>query len=295
MKRTKESRIKQPTAILTGDWHLRENTPICRTDNFQEAQWRKVRWIAELQARYACPVLHAGDLFDHWKPSPYLLSKALLHLPEGFFTVYGNHDLPQHNISLAEKTGIMVLANAFRLGLLKQGHWREEPTSTSVSFPESNRKVLVWHVMTWKGKEPWPGITDRPAKELLKAYPEYALIVTGHNHKRFVETVDGRLLVNPGSLTRQTADQEDHIPAIYLWYAEDNIVEEVLLPIEQGVISREHIDRIERRDSRIAAFISRLGGEWQTGVSFEDNLERFLSANKIHSSVEKVIRKAVFS
>ena len=62
MKRTKQTQTNID-AILTGDWHLREDTPICRTDDFQTAQWEKVRIISDLQKKYNCPVIHSGDLF----------------------------------------------------------------------------------------------------------------------------------------------------------------------------------------------------------------------------------------
>jgi len=125
MIRTK-TRKKEPDAILTADWHLREDTPTCRTDDFWEAQWNKVDQICQLQVKYNdCPILHAGDLFDHWKPSPFLLSTALLYLPEigrEFWTIYGNHDLPNHSIELAKKTGMMTLVNALAIEILPGCH-----------------------------------------------------------------------------------------------------------------------------------------------------------------------------
>jgi N-acetylmuramoyl-L-alanine amidase len=42
----------------------------------------------KLQEKHQCPVFHAGDLFDYWKPSPWLISKAIEHLPDKFYTIY---------------------------------------------------------------------------------------------------------------------------------------------------------------------------------------------------------------
>jgi DNA repair exonuclease SbcCD nuclease subunit len=147
--------------------------------------------------------------------------------------------------------------------------------------------------MTYKGKPPWPGCEDPPAKELLKRYPDYDLIVTGHNHQSFVEELDGRLLVNPGAITRQEADKADHKPCVYLWYAEENQVEPHYLPVEEGVISREHIEQTEERNERIEAFVSRLNDEWEAGLSFEQNLERFFKENEIRQSVQEIIWGAI--
>ena len=114
MKRTL-TKVKPPSTILASDFHLREDHPVCRTDDFWQAQWKKVDFVSELQEKYDCPVLHAGDLFDFWKPSPYLLTETIKHLPNKFFTVYGQHDLPQHNLKLAYKCGINTLAEAGKL------------------------------------------------------------------------------------------------------------------------------------------------------------------------------------
>jgi hypothetical protein len=156
----------------------------------------------------------------------------------------------------------------------------------------SGKEVFMWHKLIWEKKAPpW---SDAPtAKQILKEYPQYDLIVTGDNHASFVVEHEGRLLVNPGSLTRQTADQAKHKPSVYLWYAETNTVKRVELPIEQGVISREHIDKNKKRDARIAAFVSRLQDDWEVGVSFERNLKRFLKKNKISDKVEAIIREAM--
>jgi len=292
MKRTKQL-SKKVHGIFTGDWHGREDQPICRTDDFQKAQWAKISFINDLQRKYNCPVLHSGDLFNHWKPSPYLLSKIIELIPDKFITNFGNHDLPQHALELAYKCGVNTLLQAEKIILFTGTHWGQEPRGRSYFDSVYNRSILVWHVMTWTGSLPWPGCIDIPAEEILEKYQEYDLILTGHNHKSFVVEQDGRLLVNPGSLTRQKADQEEHEPCVYLWHAEDNTVTKVILPFEKDVISREHIEKIQKRDDRIMAFIEKLCDDWETGISFEDNMERFLATNTVRKSVIQIIQEAL--
>jgi len=289
MERT---RNKKPSAILTADWHLREDTPVCRTDDFERAQWEKVEEVKQIQAAFDCPVFHAGDLFNHWKPSPNLLSKTIEHLPDQFWTIYGNHDLPQHSLSLAYKTGIHTLVKAEKINILKSCHWGEIPEQYSWRFYKDST-MLVWHVMTYQDKKPWPGCTDPSSAKLLRKYPYWNLILTGHNHKSFTEEHEGRYLVNPGSLTRQHADQSNHEPCVYIWYAMDNSIEKIILKHDTEVITREHIDNTKERDSRIDAFISKLDGDWQAGMSFEDNLEQFYQVNKIKTPVIDIIQKSL--
>jgi DNA repair exonuclease SbcCD nuclease subunit len=286
-------KIKRPDAILTADWHLREDTPICYLGDYQSDQWEAVDFIANLQAIYKCPVLCSGDLFDHWKPSPYLLSKAIEHLPDQFYTVYGNHDLPQHNLELAHKSGIYTLEQAKVLST-------EPPIDSTIDFCSWNQLPhqvepggkLLWHVFNWQAKLPWPGCTDASAASLLRKYP-YDLIVTGDNHKPFVEEYKGRILVNPGSLMRMDADQIDHKPRIYLWYADTNTVEPVYIPIKDGVISREHLEVKEERDKRIEAFVSQLNGDWKASVTFEENLEIFERENKVKKPIMELVYKSL--
>jgi DNA repair exonuclease SbcCD nuclease subunit len=287
-----------PDAIFTGDWHLREDTPLCRTDDFQKSQWEKVKFIAELQEKYECNVYHAGDLFHHWKPSPWLLSKAMQYLPKQFYTIYGNHDLPQHNLDLADKCGIYVLEKAGKLTVLNGVQWNLNGVHWGINPEEITNqniipKLLIWHIMTYVGSEPYPGCPDSPAELLLKKYPQYEVILTGHNHQSFQAHYKGRVLINPGSITRQDADQDNFRPAVWLYYSDTNTVEPVYLPIEKGVVSREHIEKKQERDDRISSFISKLDTDFKTSINFETNLERFFKQNKIQESVKELIYKTM--
>jgi predicted phosphodiesterase len=288
MKRTVN---KKADLILGADFHIREDIPSCRTDDFLPTLMGKLWWLKRLQKEHECPVLHAGDLFHHWKPSPYLLSLTMSMLPEQFYTIYGQHDLPQHNWQKREYSGIHTLEMAKKLIVLPGVHWGQKPED--LSFPIKGRKILVWHKMVWQGVKLWPDQTDPSAMAILRKYPEYDLILTGDNHKPFVEEYEGRLLVNPGSLTRQTAAQMDHKPRVYLYFADNNSISPAFLPIEDAVVRRDHIDQREERDERLEAYISRLNTDWTVDLSFERNLGEFFRANDIGQDVQKLVYKAI--
>jgi predicted phosphodiesterase len=300
MKRTKKpgaaKPFKEASAILTGDWHLREDTPLCRTDNYWDEQWRKVGFVSNLQTKHQCPVIHSGDLFNHWKPSPYLLTKTIEYLPGDFWTVFGNHDLPQNNIEMREKSGIEVLDRTGVLRVLESGHWNQPVKKNSMLWPKTNSEMLVWHTMVWQGDQPWPGCADPEAGKLLRDTKGPDIIVTGHNHKPFVAERDGRLLVNPGSLMRMSADQIEHRPRVYLWFEEDNSVEPIYIPIDvNGVsaVSRVHLEQIQEKDSRIEAFIEKLDMDWSSEVSFRKNLDQFFANNDIPIKVQDLVWKSL--
>jgi DNA repair exonuclease SbcCD nuclease subunit len=217
------------------------------------------------------------------------------------YCVYGNHDLPQHSLEQSNKCGMFTLETAEKIEMLDECHWNMEPENGSLLygnpiFPKNiNQKVLIWHVMTYpSGKQPWPGCEDLSAGEILDKYPQFDLILCGHNHKTFIEEKDGRLLVNPGSLTRQNADQIDHKPSVFLWYAKSNRVEQVILPHEKNVISREHLDAPKKREGRLRAYIENMNTDWGAAWSFKDNLENHFRKNKsISKKIKDMIWKSI--
>lgn len=279
--------MKRADAILLGDLHLREDTPVCRTDDFLDTQWKKLEFIFGLQMKHNCPVLCSGDLFNVAKPSLWLVSNVMKRIPYKFLTIYGNHDLPNHSLEEQEKCGVYALSIANKLTILSGTHFNQIPTKRSLVI--EGKKILVWHVMTYKDELPFPGCEDLKARSLLHKYPEYDLILTGDNHQSFVQEYKGRLLVNPGSMMRQTADQINHKPCVWLYYADTNTVEPVYLPIDKNAVTREHLDVIEQKENRILAFIETLNKEGLDFVNFEHNLKIFLKKNNINKTIEELV------
>ena len=303
MKRTKIKKV--PSAIFISDTHLREDCPVCRTDNSWEAQSKKFQFIKSLQEKYQCPVLIPGDIFHHWKPSPFLLSWAIEHLPNNIIAIPGQHDLPQHNIELINKSGLFVLKKAGKIKILSERETINIGNSILIyGYPYGSKlheieknssfiKIAMCHILTWVKTPPFPGCEARDGNSLLKKLKGFDVVLVGDNHQPFVIENDGRILISPGSVMRMTADQVNHKPRIYLWYAETNTVESVYLPIKDNVISREHILHTKKRDERIDAFISKLNGNWESSISFEDNIKRFLERNDIPTSTKDIIEKAI--
>lgn len=291
MERTK--RNKKVSAILCSDFHLREDTPSCFTGDFQKEQWVALNFIKQYQAMHNCPVIVAGDIFHHWKPSPYLISKTMEWIPDKTYAIFGQHDLPQHSLDLARKSGLWTLMEGGKIKILGGWHYGQDPNKGEGGMLGPGGKIIcVWHHLTYISK-PFPGAEGGMAEGILRKYPQFDLIVTGDNHCSFTVEYKGRRLVNPGNITRQVADQIDFQPRVALWYAEDNSIQWVNLPKQEGVISREHIDRVQERNDRIDAFVSRLGGDWQATMSFEDNLDTFFAQTQVRDSVKQIIYNAI--
>lgn len=294
MRRTTKN-TRKVIGILTADWHVREDVPVSRKDNFIGALFNKIDFIADLQKKYDCPVFEAGDLFNHWKPSPWLISKTIEHMPQKMYAIYGNHDLPQHSLKLAEECGLYTLWKAGAVQILEKGHWKDTPTEPSYYHPQADKNMFLWHKFIYKKKEHWKADMGGVfAPSILRKYPDIDLFVTGDNHEAFVDEYEGRLLVNPGSLMRTTANQIDFEPRVYLWY-DNNTVKPVYLPIEKGVhvINREHLEKVEKRDERVDAFITSLNTEWEGVSTFEKNLDIFFKKNKVEQAVEEIVFKSI--
>jgi len=297
--------MSKTLAILTADIHLRDDNPKCRKDDFLEAQMNKLLWLGALQKKHKCPILDAGDLFHKWKVSPFLINFALRYLPSNFFTVAGNHDLPQHNIELLNQSGLGVLLEAGKINILTgrtvfdnfitYGFGWNNPITNNKS-EENLPKVALAHTMTYKGNKPYPQCTDLEAEVLLCKNDGYDLILTGHNHKCFIVQENMRFLVNAGSLTRQTADQLEYKPAVHLWKVDDNgrySIESEYLPIEKDVMNVDYLERKTQTDSRMDAFVQSISGDWDIGISYEHNMESCMNENNVNPQVKNIILKAM--
>ena len=308
MKRTRKPKpFSQPTAILTSDIELRSHPPLCRTDDHWAAQARKIAWLCDLQKKYNCPVIDGGDLFDKkYKqyPNHELLGWAAENLPDQIYTVPGNHDLPGKSIENYSGSAMAVLERAGKITVLKGNDlddcdfdgimitgfpWGVKLESPGRGFGEW-RSVAIIHAMIYEEFEPFPGCQGYSAKEVIDLLPDFDLIVTGDNHQTFVREDKGRLLVNPGSFMRNDADQIDHKPCVFLWYAEENGVEQVFIPIEQGVVSREHIDEVVKKEERLSAFMECLGDNKVDGIDFENNLRQMMT-KKVAPQVQDMVWK----
>ncbi len=276
--------MKTATAILTSDWHIRDDQPICRTDNFFEAQKEKIKFIKKLRKEHDCTILFAGDLFHKAKSSPFLESFAIRKIPT-LNGIPGNHDLPSHQIAFVTNSSFGVMMAARKIMCSS-----DLPKLGEMDYRHA---VGLIHTMVHKDEPIHPDIVSTKAITLLKQYPDLQLILTGDNHQSFVQEYEGRLLVNPGSLMRQTADQMDHKPRVYLWYSEDNTVEEVFIPIKKDVVNREHIEVIEARDRKIEIFVNKIKEDYDISLSFEQNLENFFVKNRTRESVENIVWESV--
>ena len=294
-----------PSAILTADWHIRDTTPFCRKDDFIATLWAKIEFIFKKAKEYKCPILIAGDLGDkpEWKNES--LSRFIELVDEyniKIFVVPGQHDLPNHNRTLFFKSGLCTLEEAKSISIIRKipnsnnktkftlsGNWFGD---NSHSFISSNSpSVLLIHKMVVNSKDLYPGQNADSAIAILKKNPQYRLIVCGDNHQGFSYEYKGRLLVNCGNILRDDIDQKQDRPCVWLWYSEHNIAKRLYLPISNEVFKEEN--EIKEIDDNLNSYVKKLQKEYSQGLSFQKNLESFLSQHKIGKNVCDKIWKSL--
>jgi len=307
MKRTR-TRTTKPNKkadfILVSDLHLTEKPPVSRVDDYLEAQSKKLQFLSSLSEQNGnCPVLCSGDVFDRWKTSPWTISWVYKHLPRPFICVPGQHDLPGHSLEQFERSALHTLGLVDQHVTILKGNSIVVNEVVVVGLPfghnpnritiptEGRRKILLLHELTWPENHPYWDPSAHTADELLSKFDEFDIILVGDNHLSFVRRKGGRVLVNPGSMLRITADQVNHRPRCFLYYADSNCVIPVHLPIQKNVFDTKHLERKKERDARISAYIEKLGSAGKQGftLSFRRNLEQFFKANKVSKEVRRLI------
>lgn len=285
--------------------------PRCRIDDFFGAMDRKWTEILDTGKKNDCPIIIAGDLgrrpLNRGWPTwllEWFIRKSLNFGVEIHLTP-GQHDLPGHNIERWPESGIGVLHQAGALNVHAKEitqfddiriHWF--PYGSGLDEDEvgmTTINIAVAHMMVIKGKPLWPGQEAPKAVGLLKKYPMYDLILTGDNHQQFVAKHEGRILVNPGSMMRTTADQVEHTPAVYLWYRDKNVVKPHYLRIEEDVIDRSHIDDDKEANEMMRSYVDTLKSNYDAGLSYEDNMEEHLKLNRVTKSISEKIWNSMSS
>lgn len=270
--------------ILTADWHLRDDKPRCRLDNdWRESQYQAMLQIVNIANKHNAPLLIIGDIF-HWPTVSDQMKTMFFSIcatvKNGVYPIAGNHDLPAHNIKNIYKSSIgLVLSligqvNIFDLRTIgRTAHFGGE-----LSGKDSGLYFI--HRLVFKDKMPdyIDGIT---AQELLDEYPDAKVICTGDNHTSFdYESEDGRVVINPGCITRQRSDFKDYDPLVYVLDDEKMTFKKEYIEDKVELVTDEYIKKEEERNERVDAFIDTIKSTADITLDFFQNIEDELRTNK---------------
>ena len=211
--------------IALSDWHITSGTPASRTDDYGEAQMRKVAQVVSWANHYQADIFCGGDLFDNNRVSYKTFSRLITELKKcetEIFVVRGNHDSYYHNedltgtpLGLLNDLGIVTLVEGWMSGgwfnVYGHGWGTEERVEAVVSDKVS---IFLGHISVFYEKIPFyfEGKEAYTAKTLLEEFPGFDLYVCGDIHEPCVAY---KVIVS-GSMMRSTVAQKDYKPRAYL-------------------------------------------------------------------------------
>lgn len=290
--------------LVTADWHLRDDVPICRKESnveFRKVQLDKVDWVChkanELNASLVC----AGDMFHVPRPSYGLLNGLLKVFHRNNvvpLVVAGQHDLTWHSpqqysnsaLGLLIREGFVQLLDAgVDCGPIQGSSWDED----RVAFPHGGDCVVyVTHhpIAATKGD---PSTTP---SNFLSWFKDSAIrvVIAGDRHTPLRMEKYRKLLIVPGSLTRIASNQTHEPQAWFVrGYSRSVEVTSFVIPHDRHAIQQEHLDEKAERDSRVAAFVKSLAKDRDVQLSFVDNLKKALNDSKVGSGVRRLILEAL--
>jgi len=284
--------------IFTSDWHIRSNSPVCRKDDFFQIQKKSLEVLRDVSLQEKAVIVVAGDIFDQARPDK---SQELENMLIDIFSsckvyfISGNHDLVYHRFENLDKCSVGVLSRQPNWFLLDRF---EDEFLSGFSFNEevqsNGKRILILHTFCDKTKNPFIASSETPSS-LFQKYPEYNLIVTGDNHKGFVEKKRNKILFNPGCLVRQSVNEKYYKPQAFLFDPTNDEYEIIELPdSDEGVIDDSHLIIQKERDERLEKFIKRFqDGERILELDFRNNVLNFIKENKISKKVEEKILMAM--
>ena len=281
--------------LLTGDWHIDNNKPGRRTDDYWNTVKNKISFILHLAVEEKAVILQPGDFFNSHKASDFLkryMIQKMRNLNITVLTVFGQHDLRYHSSNI-KNTPLGVLQAAGVVDILDfdpidytgvsvygASWWEEIPKLIDTQ----RTNILVTHKMIIKDEKLWEGQEDATMGNILLKSSGFDLILSGDNHSHFtISTKTGKHLVNCGSLLRTAIDQSDHVPTVYIYDTVKKTITPHVVPHKpfSEVFDLSKYEAEKERDEKLEAFLTRMTGEVELeGLDFIKNMDTYVSQNE---------------
>jgi DNA repair exonuclease SbcCD nuclease subunit len=109
------------------------------------------------------------------------------------------------------------------------------------------------------------------ARNFLKMH-DYDLVLSGDNHKTFVEEYEGKILVNPGTMMRKTITDKDHKPCFFIFDTDTKELKQYFLKVQKNPFV-EIDEKKKTTNEQMLTFVENLKSKVKLeGVNFVDNL-----------------------
>jgi DNA repair exonuclease len=279
--------------LITADWHVRGERPLCRLDeDWIESQRKTISEIRSVFENNGCDQIWIlGDVFDAPRCATAAVNMLIGELKKFPFDsvkiLCGNHDLKDHNYGNLEECSIGTLKKIF--GDVPDVIANDGIGSMSVSAKpfalddlQSTADVICTHQLTFPNAEARPmpdcGVL---AQDLLDRWREAEVIFTGDYHHGYVfkedwDTLPGRYVVTPGCINIQKADELDYQPFVVVWDTKsasgDYAFEKFYLDPQRENCTRDHIEAREQNEEQLAQVVETIKGGAEITLDFDSNL-----------------------
>lgn len=280
--------------LITADWHIKGERPVCRTDeNWLESQRKTISEIRSVFEKSKCDQIWIlGDLFDAPKCSTAAVNMLIDELKkfpaDSVKVLCGNHDLKDHSYSNLEECSIGTIKHLFgdvpsevRTGF---GKMSVSAKPFAMDDPSSCADVICTHQLTFPNEEARPmpdcGVL---AQELLDGWAESEIIFTGDYHHGYIykedwDTLPGRYVVTPGCINIQKADELEYEPFVIVWDTESSVgdysFEKFYLDPQRESCTRDHIEAREQKEEMLSEVVETIKGGAEITLDFDSNLEK---------------------
>lgn len=228
-------KLQHKYILNMSDIHCRLTVPRSRIDDYWESTKTKLRWLVWTANKYEACICCSGDLLD----SAFVGMRLLNELADIFYkckykiyVIAGNHDMAHHSQNLITSP-LSMLAKAGAITLL---HNVEQDGIYGCSWdgpmPETDAPILMIHKQVWERKPPEHILGAVSADTMFSEYPSFRFILSGDNHVPFAIRHGNQLLLNSGTMMRDSKDIREFKPGAFLLDPASGKFKRYLVPIQ---------------------------------------------------------------
>lgn len=306
-----------PISILGSDFHLSPRAPSCRVDDdWEDVQRGYLKQVSDLCHEHKVPLVIGGDLFhDGWRSNgcpPWLINLAMECLPTPCYAIYGQHDIPHHRGEDVEKSGLWTLVQAGRITYIpawqKPGDEVNTTTLSLFGFPwqhdprpckmerhvlDNRVRLAVLHRYVWVENHSYHGAPDEARLRHLKdKLAGYDAVLVGDNHSPFLAKVNGKYLLNAGTLIRRRADEMDYKPSVGILYSDGSIKRHFLDTSADRFADSDNVGEVQKRTDA-KEFLEELGGLEASSLDFHAAVMHCMDQQQVSQDTREIVLKCL--
>lgn len=285
--------------IITADWHLRNDKPLCRIDpDWIKSQKRILYFIKDLMDEHQARLLISGDIF-HKSRVPSIIESMFLSIFKEYINIIdiipGQHDMPEHNLSNLEFSSFNVLLSAGfnypKGSIVDYVFFGKEKSELNID----SEILLVHETVVEVGST-----LERVAKNVITAsvlldkYPNYKYIIAGDVHRGFIhKSRDKRFVIVPGCINRQASDFIDYTPHVIFLDTDSEELTTIYLPDNISMVTTEITNIGKEKDERISAFVELIKKTGQISLDFLENLKNSMKVSELDSFTKDILTNLI--